>query len=346
MRIESLLERGIVPDPLLRLGIRRMLKSRLEEEAAADAEETARRRARLAERMRASPIALSTEAANVQHYEVPPEFFRLVLGARLKYSSCLFPEGVENLDRAEEAMLALTCERAQIAEGHEVLELGCGWGSLTLWMAERYPGARITAVSNSRHQRAFIEGEARRRGLSNVAVVTADMNSFFASATYDRVVSVEMFEHMRNWPRLLERIASWMRRDARLFLHVFSHRAVAYPFEDRGAADWMARQFFTGGLMPSDDLLLDFSEHVEVEERWRVSGLHYARTAEAWLANLDRRRVKVLELFSRAEGPAAARRRYNAWRVFFLACAELFGYRGGSEWIVSHYRLKRRGAGP
>jgi cyclopropane-fatty-acyl-phospholipid synthase len=342
MRVDTLVERGILPDPILRMGIRRLLKSRLETERADDPAEIARRRALLVEDMRSAPIALSTDAANSQHYEVPPEFFELVLGKHLKYSCCLFAEGSEDLDRAEEAMLDLTCRRAQIEDGQDILELGCGWGSLTLWMARKYPRSRITAVSNSRDQRGFIEARARREDLGNVAVVTADMNTFHAGGTFDRVVSVEMFEHMRNWPRLLSRVASWMRPDARLFLHVFSHRTVAYPFEDRGASDWMARQFFTGGLMPSDDLLLEFAESVEVEQRWQVSGSHYAKTAEAWLSNLDRESARVLELFGRREGRAAARRRYHAWRVFFLACSELFGYRSGGEWIVSHYRLTKR----
>ncbi len=329
-----------MPDAVLRLAIRRLLARRLRDEEAGDAGAVGRRTDELVRAMRESPIALATADANAQHYEVPPRFFELALGRRLKYSCCFYPSRATTLDEAEEAMLALTGERARLADGQDVLELGCGWGSLTLWMAERFPNSRITAVSNSRDQRAFIEARARRRGLSNLSVVTADMNSFDAGATFDRVVSVEMFEHMRNWPVLLSRVAGWMRPDARLFLHVFSHREVAYPFEVRDASDWMAREFFTGGLMPSDGLLARFQEDLAIEEHWRVDGTHYARTAEDWLANLDRRRAEALDVLAGAYGPRHARERFWAWRLFFLACAECWGYRGGSEWIVSHYRLR------
>ncbi len=337
----ALLERGLVPDALLRLAIRRLLAARLSAENAGDADAARRRTDAFAEEMRRSPIAIATSDANAQHYEVPPRLFELVLGKRLKYSCCLYDSPSTTLDEAEEAMLALTGARAQLRDGQDILELGCGWGSLTLWMAERFPLARITAVSNSRDQRAFIEARARERGFGNVAVVTADMNSFDAGRDFDRIVSVEMFEHMRNWPRLLARIASWMRPEARFFLHVFSHRAVAYPFDVRDASDWMAREFFTGGLMPSDDLLDRFPEHVAIEQRWSVDGTHYERTAGDWLVNLDAHRDEALALFASVYGESEARSRFAAWRLFFLACAECWGYRGGTEWIVSHYLLRR-----
>jgi cyclopropane-fatty-acyl-phospholipid synthase len=330
-----------VPDAVLRLAIRRLLAQRLREERAGGAAAVDRRTDELVRRMRASPIALATADANAQHYEVPPRFFELVLGSRLKYSCCLYASPATTLDEAEEAMLALTAERAGLADGQDVLELGCGWGSLTLWMAERFPRSRITAVSNSRDQRGFIEARARQRGLSNVSVVTADMNAFDAAASFDRVVSIEMFEHMRNWPLLLSRVAGWMRPDARLFLHVFSHREVAYPFDVRDASDWMAREFFTGGLMPSDGLLGRLQDGLAIEEHWQVDGTHYARTAEDWLARLDRRRGEALDVLAAAYGLERARERFWAWRLFFLACAECWGYRGGREWIVSHYRLRR-----
>lgn len=336
----GLVERGLVPDAVLRAVIRRLLARRLREEEAEDPAAVRKRTDELIRLMRASPIAVATADANAQHYEVPPALFELALGKRLKYSCCLYENAAATLDEAEEAMLALTCKRAALAGGQEILELGCGWGSLTLWMAQRYPTARITAVSNSRDQRAFILGRAQASGLSNVAVVTADMNGFDPQASFDRVVSVEMFEHMRNWPLLLSRIATWMRPDARLFLHVFSHRAVAYPFDVRDASDWMAREFFTGGLMPSDSLLGHFQDDLAIEEHWRVDGTHYERTANDWLANLDRRRDEALEILAGTYGPARARERFWAWRLFFLACAECWGYRGGTEWIVSHYRLR------
>jgi len=315
--VDRVIETGRVPDSVLRAGIRAVCSSRLRRE---------RRRPpgfkdAFVRRLRESPIAEHVEQANEQHYEVPAEFFRLVLGPRLKYSSCLWEPGTTTLAEAEEAMLALTCERARVEDGMTLLDLGCGWGSLTLWLAERYPSAQIVAVSNSRVQREFIEARAP----ANVRVVTADVNAWQPDERFDRVLSVEMLEHARNYERLFGRIASWLEPGGLVFAHVFSHRTHAYAYENT----WMARKFFTGGIMPSDDLLPRFGRDLACREHWRVDGRHYARTAEAWLerldANADRTRAVV------------GRKQLENWRVFFLACAELWGFRGGGEWLVSHY---------
>ncbi len=335
------LELDVLPDWLIRIGIRRLLSKRLEEEAQGGPEAQAQKLMRFIEHLRASPIAIGTAVANQQHYEVPPEFYRYVLGPQLKYSCALWPDGVNTLEGAEAAMLELTCQRARLEDGLDILELGCGWGSLSLYMAERYPNSRILAVSNSRSQRRFIDSEAIRRGLMNLEVVTADMNDFDTDRGFDRIVSVEMFEHMRNYRELMRRIASWSRPDTVLFVHVFAHNRFAYPFDDRNASDWMARHFFTGGVMPSDDLLLHFQDDFRIRERWRLDGVHYQKTCEAWLTRLDGNREAVLALFSRVYGKDEALRWLVRWRVFFMACAELFGYADGREWLVSHYLFEK-----
>ena len=336
------MERDLVPDSVIRLGIRRLLAARLREESRGGPESAMERLADFLDELRRSPIAIRTAAANEQHYEVPAPFYELVLGRNLKYSSALWNDA-KNLNEAEAAMLELTCERARLSDGQQVLELGCGWGSLSLFMAARYPASRILSVSNSRSQKQFIDARALERGLANLQVVTADMNEFRTERRFHRIVSVEMFEHMRNYQALLRNIRGWALPEALLFVHVFAHQTYAYPFEVRDSSDWMAQYFFTGGLMPSDDLLLYFQDDFLIREHWLVSGVHYQKTSEAWLQNLDKNRRAVMELFSSVYGHEEALRWVVRWRVFFMACAELFGYRGGSEWIVSHYLFEARG---
>ena len=335
-------ERGWAPDFAVRMGIRALVRSRLRDLLPKDPAAAGELIERFVAQMDEAPVALVPALANAQHYEVPAEFFASVLGPHRKYSCCLFEHPDTTLAEAEAEALRVTCERAGLANGQQVLELGCGWGSLSLWMAAHYPQSQITAVSNSRSQRAYIEHCATERGLKNLNIVTCDMNEFDAGREYDRIVSVEMFEHMRNWRVLFERVAAWLRPDGRCFVHVFCHRAVPYAYEDQGPGDWMSRYFFSGGMMPSDELPLRFPDHLQLEARWRWDGRHYERTANAWLANMDERRAQIWPILERSYGAGEAQRWWSRWRMFFMACAELWGYDEGRQWWVSHYRFKRR----
>jgi cyclopropane-fatty-acyl-phospholipid synthase len=336
-------ELGLVPDFLIRAGIKRLCAQRLAAERAGGCERQAARFQARIEALRRSPVALHPEAANAQHYELPAAFFENCLGARLKYSCAYYARGDETLDAAETAMLERYLERAELEDGQRILELGCGWGSLTLFMAERLPHALIEAVSNSRSQREYIEAQCRRRGFTNVRVRTQDVNRLeLEPVSIDRCVSVEMFEHVRNYETLLARIARGLGLRGKLFVHIFAHRTLLYPFETEGEDNWMGRFFFTGGLMPSADTLLHFQRDFELEQRWLIDGTHYQRTASHWLANQDAQRARVLEALAQAYGRANARLWYQRWRMFFMACAELFGYAGGEEWLIAHYRFTRR----
>lgn len=336
-------EQGLVPDKVVRLGIRRLLKERLDEIADRDAEAAAEMTTAFVRSLGQAPVALLTEKANEQHYEVPAAFFQAVLGPHLKYSCALWPEGVNTLAEAEAAALATTCERAGLANGQNVLELGCGWGSLSLWMAQHYPDSLFTGVSNSHSQREYIAAQARERGLRNLRIITADVNHFETGDRYDRVVSVEMFEHLRNWPEAFRRVAGWLKPDGRFFMHVFAHRSTPYEFVVRDETDWMSQHFFSGGMMPSDDLVLHCQDDLKLQQRWRWNGRHYARTSEAWLANMDAAKPQLWPLFERTYGADAAVW-WTRWRLFFLSVAELFGYDEGQQWWVSHYLLAPRAA--
>ncbi len=337
----ELAERGWVPEGMLRRSIRRLCERHAVSLAARSDDETEAATREFIAAARRGPIALVPEAANQQHYEVPAEFFAHVLGSHRKYSACWWPPGVTDLAAAEAVSLQLTCERAGLRDGLRILELGCGWGSLSLWMASAYPRARILAISNSASQKEHIEGEARARGITNLEVRTLDMNQFRPFGRFDRIVSVEMFEHMRNWELLLHRLEECLAEDGRLFLHVFCHRRATYAYETDGADNWLGRHFFTGGMMPAADYLRRLDMPFDVEEEWSWDGTHYQRTADAWATNLDRNRDAVMKILARTCGAEEAPRWFARWKMFFLACAEMFGLEGGREWRVGHYRLKR-----
>ncbi|WP_417734919.1 SAM-dependent methyltransferase [Rosistilla oblonga] len=331
-------EAGWLPDPLLRAGIRRLLRSRLRDlhTLSDDSDCEAFLRA-----TRPQPIAVVPEKANDQHYEVPAAFFREVLGPRLKYSCCRWTEGILSLQQAEEQALRETCENAQLEDGMSILELGCGWGSLSLWMAEHYPNSQITAVSNSHSQREFITARARNAGLTNLQVLTVDINHFQPDDSFDRVVSVEMFEHMRNHRKLMDRIHDWLVPDGKLFVHIFCHKRTPYLFRSDGEQNWMGRYFFTGGMMPSENLLESVGSRLTLASKSRWSGMHYAKTSRAWLENHDRCSESLLPILKQTYGEDQAIMWQNRWRMFFMACEELFAFNGGNEWFVSHYLFER-----
>ena len=342
MKYDFFLEKNLIPDFLIRMKIRQLLQERLRDENKGSNEANKKHLLSLIEELKKSPIAVETKSANEQHYEVSNEFYKLTLGKHLKYSSCFYKEGVTDLDIAERDMLELTCERAELKNGMDILELGCGWGSLSLFIAEKFPKSNITAVSNSKTQKIFIDGEAKKRNISNLTIITADMNSFSIEKKFDRVVSVEMFEHMRNYKELMKRIFNWLKEEGKLFVHIFTHKTFAYKFEVKDDSDWMSKYFFTGGIMPSNDLLFYFNEHLTKENLWEVNGIHYSKTSEAWLENMDENKKEIISIFEKTYGKENAMKWFVYWKIFFMSCAELWGFNNGNEWMVCHYLFKKK----
>ena len=337
MWYDKLIEQNKVPDFLLRRGIRNLLKQRLIDENKGGVEAQQAHLMLLIAQLKAAPIAVNTSEANQQHYEVPTQFYQYCLGKNLKYSSGYWRAGITDIDISEDDMLALTCDRAGLTDGQQVLELGCGWGSLSLYMAAKFPKSTFKVVSNSRTQKMFIDLKAEERDINNLTVITADMNTFRIDETFDRIVSVEMFEHMRNYQLLMQKVASFLKPEGKVFIHIFTHREYAYLFEVKDDTDWMSKYFFTGGIMPSDDLLFYFNDHLMVENHWQVSGAHYAKTSEAWLKNMDAHKAEIIPLFESTYGKDQAIKWWVYWRIFYMACAELWNYNDGNEWMVSHY---------
>lgn len=342
MFTDKLLEQDKLPDSLIRIGIRRLLRRRLKDEKLLNTELQQEHLMNLIADLKGSPIAVNTPDANTQHYEVPTKFYQYCLGKHLKYSCGYWKEGVTELDTSEADMLELTCNRAELKNGQDVLELGCGWGSLSLYMSAKYPESNFTVVSNSRTQKIYIDEQAKQRNIPNLAVITADMNNFSIDKTFDRVVSVEMFEHMRNYELLMKKVASLLKPAGKLFVHIFTHKNLAYKFEVKDESDWMSKYFFTGGIMPSDDLLLYFNKDMSIENHRHVSGLHYAKTSEAWLVNMDKHKKEIMPIFENTYGKANAVKWWVYWRLFYMACAELWKYKNGEEWIVSHYLFNKK----
>ena len=337
----SLVEKNIIPDSLIRFKIRQLLRLRLKEESVGNNESRQERFMNLLDELKSSPIAVNTTDANEQHYEVPTEFYRMVMGKHLKYSCGYWKHKNTSQDASEEDMLELTCERAELKEGQDILELGCGWGSLSLFMAARYTQSKIIAVSNSNTQKEYIDSQAKDRGLKNIEVITVDINNFETDKKFDRVVSVEMFEHMRNYQKLLNKVNRFLKEQGKLFVHIFSHKELAYKFEVKDDTDWMSKYFFTGGIMPSDHLFHYFNEDMVVKKHWRVNGQHYEKTSNNWLSRMDENKEKIMPIFKETYGAGEEVKWWVYWRLFFMSCAELWAFKEGEEWIVSHYLFEK-----
>jgi cyclopropane-fatty-acyl-phospholipid synthase len=342
MWYSGLLEKNLLPDFIIRYEIRKLLVERLKEEDKGNPEAQQDHFMKLMEELKSSPIAVNTADANAQHYELPADFFQLVLGKHLKYSSGYWKEGVTSIDVSEKDMLEITCSRAELKDGQKILELGCGWGSLSLFMADKYANSLFTSVSNSKSQKVFIDEQAKKRNIKNLNVITSDMNVFQIEEKFDRVISIEMFEHMRNYELLMKKIACFLNAEGKLFVHIFTHKDFAYKFEVKDESDWMSKYFFTGGIMPSDNILLYFQKELKIEQHWKINGTHYQKTSEAWLQNMDSNKPKIMEIMNQVYGNEALKR-WVYWRIFFMSCAELWGYNKGKEWMVSHYLFRKGG---
>lgn len=340
--IYQTLETNIVPDFLIRSGIKNFLAMKLKELDKGSTEANLETLMIFIDELKKMPVAIQQSAANEQHYEVPTSFFQKTLGARLKYSCALWGEDTTTLDQAEVKMLELTCARAMLEDGQDILELGCGWGSLSLFMAERYPQSKIVSISNSRSQKEYIDEQIKRLGLNNLEILTRDIVDFSIDRQFDRVVSVEMFEHLKNYELVFQRVAGWLKPGGKFFVHVFTHREHAYHYENKDGNDWLTEHFFTGGMMPSDSLFLYFQRDLIIQKHWKVSGVNYQKTAEAWLLNMDNNREAIMPILSATYGDERSLKWWVYWRVFFMSCAELWGFRGGQEWIVSHYLFEKR----
>ena len=338
---DKILAKDVLPEFLVRFGIRTLLRKRLNDEFEPEEERRQENFMKLIRKLKDSPIAVNTFDANEQHYEVPTEFFQLVLGRNLKYSCGFWDDSTLSLEESEEKMLDLTCERADLKDGDNILELGCGWGSLTLYMAQKFPNSKVTAVSNSKTQKEYIDKTAAARNLKNINVITEDINSFHSNEKFDKIVSVEMFEHMRNYELLFLKINEFLKPGGEIFIHIFAHNKYAYLFEVKDESDWMSKYFFTGGIMPSDHLLLYFAKGFEVKNHWIVNGTNYEKTSNAWLANMELNKKKIMIIFADTYGKEDALKWFSYWKIFFMACAELWGFNGGNEWFVSHYLLKK-----
>ena len=333
---------NLFPDWLLRLAVRIGLYAGWLKKNLQSFEAREHHRQTVIRQLKSSPIAIQTEKPNIQHYEVPSEFFLQVLGDHMKYSCCYWPEGVNTLNDAEAAMLALTCERARIADGMRILDLGCGWGAFSLWVAQQYPHAKITALSNSHTQKEFIDARCQALGIRNIKTITADVANLDLNSTYDRVVSIEMFEHMKNYQDLLKKISVLLNENGKLFVHIFANIDHTHEFDAGDPHNWMAQTFFTGGLMPSDDLLLHFQDDLFLEDHWRISGLHYAKTLNAWLKSMLKHEATILPILAEVYGEANRTVWWVNWKLFFLGCAETWRMRGGREYFVSHYLFSKR----